>query len=367
MAAPRYAVLGAGNGGCALAAELALRERDIVLFDHAAFEPRLAPLREAGGIFAESRTDSFTGGKGTHFAKLDHITTDPAAIADTDIVIPVVPGQHHQAMIDAVLPHLRPGQLILLNPGGVGGTLIWAAALREAGLTGLYLAQAADLLYAGSRTPEAKVRIGGKKQTCALGTFPNRDQAAVFERLALDFPEFVPAANALEAGLQGPGMLVHPLPMLMNAVRIDREAPFTYHSYDITPSVARAVEALDRERMALVTALGGAAQPIQDILAGYYGVSGGSFHEAVLKVPAYQGSTAPRDFSHRYITEEVPTQLVPATEIARLLGVATPVMSAIIALASAVAGIDFIATGWTASRLGLDHLPGGLRDHLENG
>ena len=51
-------------------------------------------------------------------------------------------------------------------------------------------------------------------------------------------------------------MLVHPLPMLMNAVRIDREAPFTYDAYDITPSVARAVEALDAERMALVTGAG---------------------------------------------------------------------------------------------------------------
>ena len=45
-------------------------------------------------------------------------------------------------------------------------------------------------------------------------------------------------------------MLVHPLPMIMNAVRIDRDAPFKYDAYDITPSVANAIDRLDRERTA---------------------------------------------------------------------------------------------------------------------
>jgi opine dehydrogenase len=368
MTANSYIVLGAGNGGCAMAAELALLGRDPVLFDHAAFEYQLAPLRAAGGISVESRIAHFTGGIGTHFAPLPRITNNIAAVAEADVVIVVVPAQHHAALVQLVLPHLRPGQIVLLNPGGVGGAVVWASALKRSGVEGVRLAQAADLLYAGFRRPDATVVVGDKKKRAFLGIFPNRERSYVMQRLARDFPEFVAAANVLEAGLQGPGMLVHPLPMLMNAVRIDREAPLTYNSYDITPSVARAVEALDRERMGVVAALGGEAKPIQAILTDYYGVTGENFLETVLKVPAYQNSSAPRNFQHRYISEEVPTQLVPAAALGRLLGIETPVMNATIGLAGAVAGTNYAAEGWTLERLGLaDMTPAGLPTWLEVG
>jgi opine dehydrogenase len=362
---PRYAVFGAGNGGCAMAAELALLGREITLLDHPEFEARLAPLCAIGGIMLDSRVAHVAGGVGTHFAPLPRLSTNAAEVRGADVVIVVVPGQHHEAVIDALLPHLRPGQLVLLNPGGVGGTLVWSGRLRAAGLSEVLLAQAADLLYAGYRTPEAKVVVGDKKKRAFLGVFPHRRQSETMARLRTDFPEFVLAANALDAGLQGPGMLVHPLPMLMNAVRIDRDAPFTYDAYDITPSVARAVSALDRERMAIVAALGGEVKTIEAILGDYYGVSGTDFHDTVRRVPAYQNATAPKDFGHRYITEEIPTQMVPASCIARVLGVPTPVMDATVTLASAVAGTDFATTGWTPERLGIAGLerPGLLR-HL---
>jgi hypothetical protein len=153
---PRYLVIGAGNGGCAMAAELVLRGRDVVLFDYPAFESRLAPLRAAGGIHVESRVAHFARGVGVHFARLPELSTDITVAAATDVIIVVVPGQHHAQVIEAILPHLRPGHLVLLNPGGVGGALIWADALRRAGHQDILLAQAADLLYAGFRTPKRK-------------------------------------------------------------------------------------------------------------------------------------------------------------------------------------------------------------------
>jgi opine dehydrogenase len=368
IATPRYFVIGAGNGGCAQAAELALRGRDVVLFDYPALESRLAPLRAAGGIYVESRVAHFTNGVGTHFAPLPNLVTDPACAASADIIIVVVPGQHHAQVIDAVLPYLHPGQLVLLNPGGVGGALVWADALVRANCHGVLLAQAADLSYAGFRTLDAKVVVGDKKKRVWLGVFPQRDEARVLALLRQDFPEFALAANVLEAGLQGPGMVVHPLPMLMNAVRIDREAPFTYDAYDITPSVARAVSALDHERMAIVGALGGTVQPMAAILTDYYGVSGDGFFDTIMKVPAYRGSTAPKDFTHRYISEEIPSQIVPACGIARVLGVSAPVMEATAVLAGAVVGEDYLRTGWTPSKLGIAGFDiAGLRGFLQDG
>jgi opine dehydrogenase len=210
---PRYLIIGAGNGGCALAAELVLRVRNVMLFDYPAFESRLAPLRAPGGMHVESRVAHFTRGVGVHFARLPELSTDITGAAATDVIIVVVPGQHHAQVIEAIPPHLRPGHLVLLNPGGVGGALLWADALRRAGHQDILLAQAADLVYAGFRTPEAKVVVADKKVRASLGVFPLRVHDRAMALLAHDFPEFVLAADVLEAGLQGPGMLVHPLPM----------------------------------------------------------------------------------------------------------------------------------------------------------
>ncbi len=60
----RYAVIGAGNGGTAMAAELSLLGRDLVLVEMPGFEARLNVLRDAGGIVVESRIDHFPGGRG---------------------------------------------------------------------------------------------------------------------------------------------------------------------------------------------------------------------------------------------------------------------------------------------------------------
>jgi opine dehydrogenase len=364
---PRFAVVGAGNGGYACAAELALRSYEVLLLDLPAFDARLEPVRRAGGIHVDSRTANFGRGEGRHFAAVP-VSTDLSALAEFDVVVVVVPGQHHGTFIEALLPHMNPRQVLLLNPGGVGGALVWRGTLRRAGLDGLAIAQASDLLYAGSRhATEPAVAIGGKKANAMLGVLPTRATPRVMELLGQVWPEFA-ATNVLEAGLSGPGMLLHPLPMLMNAVRIDREGAFTYDSYDITKSVARAVEALDVERLAVVSALGGRAVPIKDVLTAFYGVTGADFHETVLKVPGYQRIKAPADFHHRYITEEVPTHLVPTIALGEILGTPTPLMRATVALASAVAGCDFAREGWTIQRLGIEGMDRqGILRLLESG
>lgn len=366
-ARPTFAVVGAGNGGYACAAELALRRYEVLLLDLPAFEDRLRPIQAAGGIHVESRADNFGSGRGAHFARLP-VSADLAAAARFDVVVLVVPGQHHDVFMQMLLPHLRSGQLLLINPGGVGGALVWREAMRAGSMEGVLVAQPSDLLYASTRRQgEASVTVAGKKARATLGILPTRDSGRVMSMLGDVWPEYVPA-NVLNAGLGGPGMLLHPLPMLMNAVRIDREGAFVYDSYDITRSVARVVEALDAERLAVLRALGETGVPIKDILTEFYGVTGQDFHETVLKVPGYQGIKAPPDFSHRYITEEVPTHLVPTIALAGVLGVETPLMSATVALASAVAGRDFARTGWTADRLGIAGLGrAGILRMLEGG
>ena len=210
------------------------------------------------------------------------LRTDALVIAGADVLIVVVPGQHHDKVIRTALPYLRRGQLVLLNPGGVGGALVWGKALAQAKGSGRCFSPSPRICFTpGSRTPSSKVLVNGKKKKAALrGASEPGPRSRIEEFVADVFPEFEAAHNALVAGLGGPGMLVHPLPMLMNATRIDREAPFRYDAYDITRSIARAIERLDAERTAIIAELGGGPTPIKDVLTEYYlGVTGADFHE----------------------------------------------------------------------------------------
>jgi hypothetical protein len=65
---------------------------------------------------------------------------------------------------------------------------------------------------------------------------------------------------------------------------------------------------------------------------------------------------APASFEHRYISEEIPTQMVPAASIARQIGLHADVTNATIALAWAVTGNNYAETGWSTRRGGLGGL-----------
>src|SRR5450756_969499 len=108
------AVLGAGHGGCAAAADLTARSYAVHL--HARREATLAPLRAAGGIFAR--------GVQNGLFPIAKMTTDVAeAIRGVDLIMLVVPSSAH-AHYAAALAGLIDGTVpIFLNPGHTGGGL----------------------------------------------------------------------------------------------------------------------------------------------------------------------------------------------------------------------------------------------------
>ena len=73
--------------------------------------------------------------------------------------------------------------------------------------------------------------------------------------------------------------------------------------------------------------------------------------------PGFLGIGAQSQLDHRYLTEDVGYSLVFLTDLAARLGVPTPVMDAVITIASVVLARDFRGEAKrTVSTLGLDGL-----------
>ena len=344
--APVFCVLGAGHGGMAMAAHLAITGFKVNLFNHNL--ERLLPVLARGGIDVTGEIEGF--------ASLNIITSDPAeATASADILMVVVPATGHRDVAELIGPHLKDGQIIILNPGRTGGTLEVAKVIRSVNPSVRpYLAEAQTLLYASRVTNPGQVRIFSIKNSVPLATLPAYQVTDILPVIRKALPQFVPGDNVLKTGLDNIGAVFHPAITVLNAGRIeDTHGDFEYYVEGVTPSVASVLEAVDRERVQVASALGIRVNTAREWLYLAYNAAGRTLLDAMRANRGYRGIMAPPTLEHRYISEDVPASLVPIASIGQMLNVPTPAIRAIIHLASLMHGVDYWAAGRTVDRLGI--------------
>lgn len=343
-----FAVVGAGHGGQATAGYLANSGFSVRLLNKS--RERIRPVKDAGGISLEGVINGF--------APIDVITTDPAeAVPDADVLMVVVPANAHASVAGWLAPYLTENHTIVLNPGRTGGALEFRHVLSQ--MTDLAdtvrIAESQTFLFASRVTGPARVTIYGVKRQVALAALPARLTPEVLDAVGGAFPQFVPGESILATSLDNIGAIFHPAPTLLNAARIEATGgDFEFYREGITPAVARVMESMDAERLAVARAYGVHGLSARRWLAHAYGAAGSTLYEAIQSNPDYRGISAPSTLNHRYLYEDVPTSLVPMVAFGRLAGVPTPTLEVIIDLACSVMGEDFWLTGRNFRRLGLD-------------
>jgi opine dehydrogenase len=143
-----------------------------------------------------------------------------------------------------------------------------------------------------------------------------------------------------------------------NATNIERAQPYKFYAEGVTPAVARVYEAINAERVAVAAALGATVPNLADWFDRVYGVREATLVEACQRLTynsdgPYQATGTPNSLEHGFVTEDVPTGLMPMSALGAAAGVKTPAIDALVAIARYMTGRDFIAEGRTLDRLGL--------------
>jgi opine dehydrogenase len=352
MGDTHYTVIGAGHGGKAMTAHLALMGFPVTLYNRTADNVALIEMR--GGIDLES----FEGGP-HGFGQLAAITSDMAeALAKADVVMVVVPSSAHADIARVAAPHLRDGQVIVLHPGRTLGALEFRHVLRTVGCRAdVTVAEAETLIYASRSDGPAQARIFSIKEAVPLAALPATRTAAVLEALGEAYPQFIDGGNVLQTGMNNMGAIFHPALTLLNAGRIENTGgEFQFYIDGVTPSVARVLEVLDRERVTVAAALGIRARTALEWLRMAYDATGEDLHEAIHNQVGYYGINAPRTLNHRYITEDVPMSLVPIAGLGERYGVSVRGINSIIQLACIIHRTDYWRRGRAPAKLGLDQM-----------
>ena len=363
MVATRFAVIGAGHGGKAMAAHLALRGFPVQLYNRT--PERVEIIAARGGIDLE-RDDEEWG-----FGPLELVTSDMAqALAGVEVIMVAIPATGHREVALAMAPHLRDGQIVVLNPGRTGGALEFRHTLREAGCPAdVTVAEAQTFIYASRSMGPAQVRIFRVKNAVPVAALPATRTVQVLAALKEAYPQFIPGRNVLKTSLDNMGAIFHPALMILNAGRIEStRGDFEFYVDGVTPGVARILERLDRERVTVAAALGVRAITAQEWLDMAYDATGSDLFEALQANPGYRGIKAPGRLEHRYIFEDVPMSLVPISELGRAFGVETAAIDAIIRLASAIHRTDYRRRGRDLHCMGLEGLSvGEITAYVEQG
>ncbi len=357
-----YTVIGAGHGGKAMAAHLALLDFPVTLYNRTA--ENIAAIKKRGGIDLES----YQGGP-FGFGELVLATSDMhEALAEANVVMVVVPSSAHSDVARAIAPYLRDGQIVVLNPGRTCGALEFVKSLKDNSCRAdVTVAEAATLIYASRSDGPAQARIFSIKEAVPLAALPATRTAHVLEVLAPAYPQFIDGGNVLNTGLNNMGAIFHPALTILNAARIEStHGEFQFYIEGVTPSVARVLEVLDRERVTVAAALGLRAQTAQEWLKMAYDSAGEDLHEAIHNQPGYYGIKAPPTLNHRYIFEDIPMSLVPIASFGQHYGVSVRGIDSIIRLACIIHRTDYLRRGRTVDKLGIAGLSVSELTHYVN-
>lgn len=348
----RYTVIGAGHGGKAMAAHLALMGFPVTLYNRT--PENVAAIKARGGIELEG----YEGGP-RGFGRLALVTSDMGeALEDAEVIMVVVPSTAHADIARGAAPHLRDGQIVVLHPGRTGGALEFRKVLRDSGCTAdVTVAEAETLVYASRSEGPAQARIFRIKEAVPLAALPATRTRRVLEAIMPAYPQFIDGVSVLHTGLNNMGAIFHPALTLLNAGRIEStRGEFQFYIDGVTPAVALVLEALDRERVTVAASLGIRARTGLEWLKMAYDANGATLHEAIHNQPGYYGIQAPATLNHRYITEDVPMSLVPIGALGQRYGVSVRAVDSIIRLACIVHRTDYWRRGRTLDKLGIEQL-----------
>ncbi|MEW5759506.1 MAG: NAD/NADP octopine/nopaline dehydrogenase family protein [Candidatus Thermoplasmatota archaeon] len=344
---PRFAVLGAGHGGLAMAAHLAVMGFEVNIFNRS--KERIDHILDRGGIDLEGVVEGF--------GVVNRATTDmKEAIEDVDVIMVVVPASGHRFMAEKCAPYLRGGQIVLLNPGRTCGALeFFNVIYKEQKIKSkVLIAEANTFIYVSRHVEFARAKIFDIKNSVPVAALPAYRTPAVLKVVRQAFPQFVPGTNVLVTSLDNIGAVFHPTISLLNAGRIeDEHADFEFYLEGVMPSVGKVLEAVDRERVNVGAALGVHLHTAREWLYLAYDSKGKTLYDAIHATPGYRGVKAPTTLNHRYILEDVPFSLVPIASLGDLLKIPTPAIKSLVQLASLIHETDFWEEGRTVEKLGL--------------
>nr|WP_199172668.1 NAD/NADP-dependent octopine/nopaline dehydrogenase family protein [Petrotoga sp. 9PWA.NaAc.5.4] len=342
----KIAVVGAGNGGQALAGYLAMKGFDVSLFNRS--KRRISPIIESHKIKIEGQIEGDF--------KVSFATTNmEEAIKGRKLIMVVVPAFAHKDIAKKMAPFLEDGQIVVLNPGRTGGALEFRNILKQEEVKkDVIIAEAQTFIFASRMSNPGVAKVFRIKNAVPVSALPATRNPELEEVLRQVIPEFDVVSSVIYTSFNNIAVVFHPATLILNAARVETTAgKFEFYFEGISPSVAKVLEKIDEERCQVMKLFNVEPMTAKEWLNYAYDVRGRNLYEAIRNNSGYRGIFAPTSLDNRYLLEDIPMSLVPMASFGEEFNVKTPIIDSIINLSNIMMETNFWKVGRTVERLGL--------------
>lgn len=344
----KVAILGAGNVGVAIAADLSIKGHEVSLIKTSNTKSEVFDTIKANGnrVFLKEN-QQYTQ------AVIADVTHDIEAASDAEVVFVTVQSTYHKDVIEKLSYYLNSNQIVVCICSYMSYFYFrqYCKSLPVIVETiGPYLEGRVEM---EDMPGEVVFRVGCRLTRSPLSISRKDSDDYMYTLKSLD-PSFSDEYNLLEAALLNPNMVLHTVGAIMSIPRIEyshgnfcmyREA----YSHD-NPATLNIMNELDREKRQVLYALG--CKPVDIYDAG--GFLGNKMESFFRYSESSDRAISPTSVKSRYITEDVSQGLVLLESIAHTAHMTVPITSALIDIASAALLYDFRECGRTIHGLGAE-------------
>jgi opine dehydrogenase len=348
----KITIIGAGNGGSAMAADLSVKGHTVTLFKSSVKgnNEHFEKLIKTNG---EILLKDLDGDKKTKIHKVTN-SIDEAFSEEPKVIVVFIKTNYHEDIIKRMAPYLKDDQLILLEPG----YLSTAYFLKHCKNRKLIIAEAQSSPLDCRIIAPGVVKILFKNERNPIGVYPlSRMNEAENILNGFDY-NFVLLNSVVDAALHNPNLIVHTIGAIMSIPRIEyTDEEYSMYREVFTPSIWNLVEKLDDEKMNVLESLNLKRLPYVEACKFRNSKDLSLDAKEVFYDYAQNDSpTGPEVSDSRYITEDVPEGLVMLESLGEMLNIKTPVCTSLIEVASACLTTDFRVNGRTLERLGIENV-----------
>lgn len=345
----KVAVLGCGNVGIAIAADLSIRKHDVSLIKTSGSHNKSYELL----LNNHKRVYLKEEGRYTQTI-ISEVSMNLASIVNSDIVFITIQSSYHEDLIKNISPYLSPRQIVVVVCSYMSSMYFKKHCNKLPYIvetTGPYLEGRVEL---NDKPGDIVFRVGCRLTRCPLSIYQSKKQE-VLEKLKTAYKGFSNDYNPIESALLNPNMVIHTVGSIMSIPRIEySEGNFCMYREAYShknPSTLNIMLALDEEKKSVLKALG--CTPVDIFVAG--GFLGDPLESFFRYSESEDRAISPTSVKSRYITEDVSQGLVLLESIAKRIGVEVPVTSSLITIASNALDIDFRKIGRTLEKLDSTH------------
>ncbi len=335
-------ILGGGHGGLCLYSQLKFNKLEPHLWYDKNHGATISPILLHGKINLNIWEHNIQ----TEI-QINNITNDlESIIQHADVIYNCTPVSAHASVfsqVNLIVTRLKK-QIVFIN---LGGSFSCIQLMKISNNNPFITIGSSSTFPYSCRVKENTASIKAIKSYLPLAFVTSHvDTINLTKKLNLYFPTRLQLkSNFFELALSGTNPTIHPIIVLLNFSRIEKEDSFYFYSDGVSPHVDHLLRAVDEERLYIAKVLG------LNLLNDYeqdnifYNTQFTSYYDFAQNSLPHKASVAPNNLKHRYITEDIPFGLVPLWSLGKCLNVDSPNIKALITLFSVLLQKNFLEEG----------------------